>query len=239
MPSSKLTGSWNCCGRCGLSVGLLAREGSGGKGSSGDGARPGVVEGWVCCRRGASCVSRGRNVFLAQEASRAVTMGWGQRSSLGLGLETGAGLRVTLGWGRAGPGAGGSCRRPSGRQGSRHVQVGCLWSGVWWMPPPSMPCSAFVTAESMLGVVPPSRSGCFIRHDVLEAHPCGSGCQNFLPFHRVAGPPFAYPSSVRGHLFPPLAAEPCLVNLCSSPCCPSFWLHIHWIIQWIIQRFCF
>ena len=49
---SKLMGSWNCCGRCELTVGLLAREGSGGKGSSGDGARPGVVEGWVCCRRG-------------------------------------------------------------------------------------------------------------------------------------------------------------------------------------------
>ena len=194
-----------------------------------------MVEGWVCCRRGASCVSGGQNVSPVQQVGRAVTMGWGQRSSLGLGSETGAGLRVTLGWGRAGPGAGGSCRRPGGRQGSRHVWAGCVWSGVRWTPPPSMPCSAFVMAESMLGIVLPSRSGGFTRHDVLEVHPCCSGCQNFLPLHRVDGPPFAYPSSVRGHLFPPLATESCLVNLCSSPCCPSFWLHIHRIIQWIIR----
>lgn len=152
---SKLTGSWNCCGRCELTVGLLAREGSGGKCSSGDGARPGVVEGWVCCRRGASCVSGGQNVSPVQDG-RAVTMGWGQRSSLGLGLESGADLRVTLGWGRARPGAGGSCRRPGGWQGSRHLRAGCVWSGVRWTPPPSVPCSAFVLVESMLGVVLPS-----------------------------------------------------------------------------------
>ena len=55
-------------------MGLLAREGSGGKGSSGDGARPGVVEGWVCCRPEASCVSGGQDVFPVQDG-RAVTMG--------------------------------------------------------------------------------------------------------------------------------------------------------------------
>lgn len=58
---------------------------------------------------GTSCVSRGQNVFLAWgKGSRAVTTGWGAEVKPGLGLETGAGLRVMLGWGVLAPGAGGS-----------------------------------------------------------------------------------------------------------------------------------
>lgn len=60
-------------------MGLLAREGFWGKGSSGDGTRPGVVEGGPAADGGRPVCLEDGNVFLAQEGSRAVTTGWGAR----------------------------------------------------------------------------------------------------------------------------------------------------------------